>query len=65
MLAAVPGAVVAARFFVGLVSALLTKVGAIQTAPILIAVGTASITIAGIYLTAQRKRRAAQAPDPP
>lgn len=48
MLAAVPGAIVSAPFSLVLLAALLTQVGALQTAPILIAVGTASLTIAAV-----------------
>jgi chloride channel protein, CIC family len=48
MLAAVPGAIVSAPFSLVLLAALLTQVGALQTAPVLIAVGTASLLIAAI-----------------
>ncbi len=48
MLAAVPGAIVSAPFSLVLLAALLTQVGTLQTAPILIAVGTASLIVAGI-----------------
>jgi H+/Cl- antiporter ClcA len=48
MLAAVPGAAVAAPLSMVLLAALLTQIGAIQTAPILIAVGTAYITIVAV-----------------
>ncbi len=55
MLAAVPGAIVAAPFSLVLLAALLTQIGALQTAPVLVAVGTASLTIAGVrYLKAGR-----------
>ena len=65
MLAAVPAAIVSAPFTMVLLAALLTQIGAVQTAPILIAVGTASITIAGVrYLVASRKR-STQAAAPP
>ena len=43
MLAAVPGAIVSAPFSLVLLAALLTQVGTLQTAPILIAVGTAAV----------------------
>ena len=56
MLAAVPGAIVAAPFSLVLFAALLTQIGALQTAPILVAVGTASLAVAGVrYLIASRK----------
>jgi H+/Cl- antiporter ClcA len=55
MLAAVPGAIVPAPFSMVLLAALLTQVGTIQTAPILIAVATASLAIAGVrFLVANR-----------
>ena len=46
LLAAVPGAIVAAPFAMVLLAALLTQIGTIQTAPVLIAVATSSLTIA-------------------
>lgn len=48
LLAAVPGSVVAAPFSMLLLAALLTQIGALQTAPILIAVGTSYLTIQGL-----------------
>ncbi len=48
MLAAVPGSVVAAPFSMVLLAALFTQVGALETAPILVAVATASLTVAAI-----------------
>jgi H+/Cl- antiporter ClcA len=60
MLAAVPGAIVAAPFTMVLLAAILTQVGALQTAPILIAVATAYLTVAGIqFLMANRAAAAA------
>ena len=60
MLAALPGAIVAAPFTMVLLAALLTQVGALQTAPVLIAVATGSLTIAGIRsVMAARKKSAA------
>lgn len=57
MLAAVPGAIVSAPFTLVLLAALLTQVGTLQTAPILIAVGTASLTVATVRsLMADRAR---------
>jgi hypothetical protein len=57
MLAAVPGSLVAAPFTMVLLAAFLTQVGALQTAPILIAVVTAFLVMEGMkYLVARRKR---------
>jgi H+/Cl- antiporter ClcA len=55
MLAAVPGAVVSAPFSMVILAVLLTQVGAIQTGPILVAVGASSLTIAALrFLIAKR-----------
>jgi H+/Cl- antiporter ClcA len=55
LLAAVPGAIVAAPFSMVLLAALLTQIGTIQTAPVLIAVATSSLTIAAFrFLVAHR-----------
>jgi H+/Cl- antiporter ClcA len=57
LLAAVPGAVVAAPFSMVLLAALLTQVGALQTAPVLIAVATAYLATEGVkYLVARRQQ---------
>ena len=57
LLAAIPGALVAAPFAMVLMAAFLTQVGALQTAPILIAVVTAFLTMEGVkYLLASRKQ---------
>ena len=63
MLAAVPGGVVAATFSMVLLAAFMTQIGALQTAPILIAVITAFLIMEGVkYLVATRnKARAAAA----
>src|SRR6516225_473625 len=63
LLAAVPGAVVAAPFAMVLMAAFLTQVGALQTAPILIAVVTAFLTIEGVkfFLASRKQARAAAA----
>jgi H+/Cl- antiporter ClcA len=59
LLAAIPGALVAAPFSMVLMAAFLTQVGALQTAPILIAVVTAFLTMGGVkYRMASRKARA-------
>jgi hypothetical protein len=57
LLAAVPGALVAAPFSMVLLAAFLTQGGALQTAPILIAVVTAFLTMEGVkYLLSRRKQ---------
>ncbi|WP_037041142.1 chloride channel protein [Pseudonocardia halophobica] len=63
LLAAVPGALVAAPFAMVLMAAFLTQVGALQTAPVLIAVVTAFLTMESVkFLLVSRKRaRAATA----
>ena len=63
LLAAVPGALVAAPFAMVLMAAFLTQVGALQTAPILIAVVTAFLTMEGLkyFLTKRKQARAAAA----
>jgi H+/Cl- antiporter ClcA len=56
-----PGALVAAPFSVVLLAAFVSQVGGLQTAPVLIAVATAYLTIKGVkYVAASRK--AARAP---
>jgi len=65
LLAAIPGALVAAPFAMVLMAAFLTQVGALQTAPILIAVLTAFLTMEGVkYLLASRKQAQAAAAEP-
>jgi H+/Cl- antiporter ClcA len=62
LLAAVPGSVVAAPFTMVLLAAFMTQVGALQTAPILIAVVTAFLATEGIKsLLAHRKQAHAAA----
>ena len=58
MLAAVPGALIAAPFTMVLLGAFLTAVGALQTAPILIAVLTAFLTMEGIKYLLTRHQHA-------
>ena len=67
LLAAVPGAVLPAPFSMVLMAAFLTQVGALQTAPILIAVVTAFLAMGAVrYLLASRRQaRAAAKPAPP
>lgn len=48
MLAAVPGSIVAAPFTMVLLAALMTQVGALQTAPVLMAVGTSFLVLNGL-----------------
>jgi H+/Cl- antiporter ClcA len=65
MLAAVPGAMVAAPFSMVLLAVFLTQIGVLQTASILIAVITAFLTMEGVkYLIASRKRATAAAAEP-
>ena len=62
LLAAVPGSMIAAPFSMVLLAGFMTQVGALQTAPILIAVITAFLALEGVkYLIAQRQH--ARAPD--
>jgi Voltage gated chloride channel len=62
LLAAVPGGVVPAQFTMVLMAAFLTQAGALQTAPILIAVITAFLAVEGVkYLAASRKQANAAA----
>jgi len=62
MLAAVPGALVAAPFSMVLLAAFLTQIGVLQTAPILIAVMTGYLTMEGVkYVIASRKQAHAAA----
>ncbi len=57
MLAAVAGAAVSAPFTMVLLAALLTQVGALHTAPILIAVGTAQVVLLAVRRVANKKQR--------
>ena len=57
LFAAVPGSAVAAPFSFVLLAAFMTQVGALQTAPILIAVVTALLSVEGVkYLLATRQQ---------
>ena len=58
MLAAVPGALVNAPFSLVLLAARVTQVGALQSAPVLFAVVTAYLTIAGSHFLANLRKRA-------
>ncbi|NMO57560.1 chloride channel protein [Actinoplanes sp. TBRC 11911] len=65
LLAAVPGSVAPTPFSMVLMAAFLTQVGALQTAPILIAVITAFLTTEGLkYLVTIRKQARAAARQP-
>ena len=65
LLSAVPGAVLPAPFSMVLMAAFLTQVGALQTAPILIAVVTAFLTMEAVkYFLASRKQARATAAKP-
>jgi H+/Cl- antiporter ClcA len=60
LLAAVPGALVAAPFAMVLLAAFVTQVGALQTAPVLLAVITAFLATEAVrYLVAIRAERSA------
>jgi len=58
MLAAVPGALVSAPFTMVLLAALVTQVGGLQTAPVLLAVVTANLTLAGSQFLVKLASRA-------
>lgn len=55
LLAAVPGALVAAPFSMVLLAAFMTQIGALQTAPILIAVMTSYLTMEGVKYAVSRR----------
>jgi len=62
LLAAIPGALANAPFAFVLAAVFLTQVGPLETAPILIAVTTAILTVEGVkYRVASRKRPRAAA----
>ncbi|MEQ6900986.1 chloride channel protein [Nocardioides sp. YIM 152588] len=64
LLAAVPGAIVGAPFTLVLLAALMTQVGALGTAPVLISVATASLSVSGLkYLRARRAAAADADPE--
>jgi len=65
MLAAVPGAAVSAPFSMVLLSLFLTQVGALQTAPILIAVVTAYLAVESLKYALATRSRARSAPAEP
>jgi chloride channel protein, CIC family len=66
LLAAVPGSLVAAPFSMVLLAASMTQVGALQTAPILIAVLTTFLVMEAVkYRVAQRQQARAAATKPP
>ena len=65
LLAAVPGAIVSAPFSLVLLAALLTQVGTLQTAPILIAVGTASLIAAWLRSMMAERAQSASGPRSP
>jgi len=57
MFAAVPGALANAPFAMALAGAFMTQIGALQTAPILIAVVTALLAMEGVkYMIVSRKK---------
>lgn len=61
MLAAVPGSLVAAPFSLVLLVAILTQVGALQTAPVIVAVATSFLTISLVKFAISQRRSAAGA----
>ncbi len=61
MLAAVAGAAISAPFTMVLLAALLTQIGALHTAPILIAVGTAQVFVMAVRRIAGRRQDEAAA----
>jgi len=66
LLAAVPGGLVSAPFSMVLLAAFMTQVGALQTAPILIAVITSFLVMEAVkYLIASRQQARAAAAKPP
>ena len=62
MLAAVPGSLMMAPFSMVLLAAFMSQVGALQTAPILIAVVTAFLTIEGVKYRVARRKQARAVP---
>jgi H+/Cl- antiporter ClcA len=56
MLAAVAGAAISAPFTMVLLAALLTQIGALHTAPVLIAVATAQVAVMGIQRLMNKRR---------
>ena len=56
MLAAIPGALISAPFSMVLLAAFLTQVGALQTAPVLLAVVTSYLTVECIKSLLDRRR---------
>ncbi|MCE0764412.1 chloride channel protein [Pseudonocardia kujensis] len=65
LLAAVPGALVAAPFAMVLMAAFLTQVGALQTAPVLIAVVTAFLAMEGVKFLLVSRAQARGSPARP
>ncbi|MGB7982262.1 MAG: chloride channel protein [Candidatus Nanopelagicales bacterium] len=57
LLAAVPGSIVPAPFTMVLLAALMTQVGTLQTAPILLAVGTSFLVLSGLELILAQRRQ--------
>jgi chloride channel protein, CIC family len=64
MLAAVPGAMVSAPFSMVLLAAFLTQIGGLQTAPVLIAVVTAFLTMEVVKGLLAGRMKARSAPEP-
>jgi H+/Cl- antiporter ClcA len=58
MLAAVPGSIVPAPFSMVLLAALVTQIGTLETAPVLVAVGAAYLTVSALRTVRARRARA-------
>ena len=65
MLAAVAGAIVSAPFSMVLLAALFTQIGALETAPILIAVGVSYITLSSIRMAIGHRKGGGSGDSPP
>ncbi|MFZ0013737.1 MAG: chloride channel protein [Acidimicrobiia bacterium] len=64
MLAAVPGSIVSAPFSMVLLAALLTQIGVLQTAPVLIAVGTAFLSVTVVRYALEKRQSAGETVSP-
>ena len=64
LLAAVPGSIVPAPFSMVLLTALLAQIGALQTTPVLIAVGVSYVTVAAVRRAMERRQTKSPEPAP-
>lgn len=62
LLAAVPGSVVSAPFTMVLLAALLAQIGALETAPVLIAVGVSYLAVTAVRRLMESRRGTAESP---